>query len=127
MFHKKKRNFLILVFIFTSITIIKLTYDWQFNSNSSESMMTDSMGNMMSSMHLQNITIEDLIRQQEQMDNILNSNDEHSSHHSGGASFLTAIHQITTGTIVILLPFIIAGTIFLTIVWFKKTKPGGLR
>lgn len=127
MLDKKKRNFLILVFIFASITMIKLTYDWQFNSNSSESMMTDSMGNMMSSMHLQNITMEDLIRQQEQMDNTMTVNDEHSNHHSGGNGFMTAIHKLTTGTIVILLPFIIAGTIFLTIVWFKKSKPGGLK
>ena len=120
MLDKKKQHFFQLVFIFGAITAIALTFAWNNSPRmaSNMSMMGQSMGNMMSSMHLNNITIDDLIRQQENVETAAADN-SHSSHHSENNRFLKTVHILTTGTIIILLPFIIAGTVFLTVIWLK--------
>jgi hypothetical protein len=78
-------------------------------------MMNDSMGNMMSSMHLGNVNISDLLYQEERQEAATGM----SSHHSEEDSELKRIHYFTTLSIIILLPFIVAGTAFLSIVWLK--------
>lgn len=85
----------------------------------SGNMMDQSMGSMMSSMHLQEVTLNDLIRQEEQVETPAADGDEHSGHHSETGGFLETTNKLTTGTIIILLPFIIAGTVFLAIIWFR--------
>jgi hypothetical protein len=78
-------------------------------------MMNDSMGNMMTSMHLGNVSINGLIYQEESQEAATGMN----SHHSAEDSELNRIHYFTTLSIIILLPFIVAGTAFLSIVWLK--------
>jgi hypothetical protein len=75
------------------------------------------MGNMMSSMQLKNVTLNDLLNGQQQ-DNMSMGSDM-SSHHENGSDFMKVSNELTTGTIVVLLPFIIAGAIFLAIIWIK--------
>lgn len=116
MISKKKRHFWQLSFIFISITIVSLLYNWQYKSNlqSSMSMMTQSMGNMMSSMHLQNIKLEDLFKQEkESVENV------NASHHDSQDPKLKRVHYFTTIIIIVLIPFIVAGSIFLAIVWIE--------
>lgn len=78
-------------------------------------MMGQSMGNMMASMHLKNINIRDLFYQKESM----NMMQGMQPHHNNQSGFLIISHYLTTGTIIILLPFIIAGSVFLAILWIK--------
>lgn len=120
MLDKKKIHFWQLTFVFASITILALAYSYgSYNGNQSQ-MMSTSMGQMMG-MHLNNITVRELITQQEQVD--LNQNQtqtsEHSSHHSGMNNFITIIHFLSIAIIVMLLPFIMGGSVFLAIVWLK--------
>jgi hypothetical protein len=81
-------------------------------------MMDQSMGNMMGQNHLKEITIRDLILREEQSETT--QTDEHAQHHSSEGSPLSALYRITTLTIAVLIPFILAGTIFLMIIWFDK-------
>ena len=120
MFDKKKLHFWQLFIIFASITIISLLYSWGSNSNIPVSMpmMQKSMGDMMQ-MHLKDVTIADLIRQEEQPNQASQSDNDMSSHHEEQELFLKMIHQLTTATIILLLPLIIAGSIFLAIIWVK--------
>lgn len=118
---KRKLNFWQLSIIFGAITIIALAVSYGYGYKKQASMMNKSMGNMMSSMHLRNVTIYDLINRQEQMEALQgqNQSQNHSSHHSESNSFLKVTHYLTTATMVILLPFIIAGAVFLAIIWLK--------
>lgn len=113
MISKKKLHFLQLTFVFTAITIGTLLYNWSSNANlkNSMSMMGQSMGNMMSSMHLKNAKLSDLVTRKEQTSMNMN--------HETKEGYLKDIHYITTIIIVVLLPFIIGGTVFLAIAWFK--------
>lgn len=117
MIDKKKLHFIQLATIFAGITVISLLYNWGFKSNAQDkmmSMMGKSMGSMMSSMHLENITLSELFKQEEQMEAMTGM----SSHHETGNA-IKFTHYITTGTIVILIPFIIAGAAFLAVIWLK--------
>lgn len=118
MINKKKLHFYQLSFIFIAVIVIALLYSWgyQGSSKKSESMMTESMGNMMSSMHLKNIKLSDLFKA-ESASNSTNSNS--TAHHEGTESFKKDIYYITTAVIIVLIPFIAAGCIFLAIVWIK--------
>ncbi|MFZ5986452.1 MAG: hypothetical protein ACOYWZ_04910 [Bacillota bacterium] len=121
MLDKKKLHFWQLVIIFGALTILSLSVSYGFGYRKQTSMMNESMGGMMRSMHLRNITIGDLIKQQEHAEVVLGQkqSQNHNSHHGQSYSFLRAVHYLTTATIVILLPFITAGTIFLAIIWLK--------
>jgi len=121
MLDKKKIHFWQLVLIFGAITILALAVSYGYGYRKQASMMTQSMGNMMGSMHLRNITIGDLVKQQEQMEMVQgqNQSQNHSSHHGESNSFLKTAHYLTTATIIILLPFIVAGTVFLAIIWIR--------
>lgn len=139
MLDKKKHHFLQLSVIFGAVVIISLLSSWGYRNNveASMKMMGQSMGKMMQGMHLQNITVSDLVRQQEMMESASASaagngmeshhsgsgsgnagTESHQSHH-GSNSGMETTHFITTATIVILLPFIIAGAVFLMVVWLK--------
>jgi|GEM_PF-1330957 len=119
---KRKMPFIKLSIIFAIMIVLAIFYSWgSSNKNSAQSSMMDqSMGNMMGENHLKDITVRDLIIQEEQSEVVQSQTNEESnaSHHESTGSFLETIHKITTITIVILLPFIIAGTVFLLIIWF---------
>lgn len=123
MIDKKKLHFFRLCIIFGIITIFALLNEWSKPQSwqANNSMMSGSMGSMMSSMHLSNITLDDLIVQKEAQEAPVNagSNDSTSSHHNAKDSELGRAHYFTTLSIVVLLPFIVAGTMFLAIVWLK--------
>lgn len=115
--NKKKHHFLQLVIIFGAVTIISLVFAWGYRSNvePSMSMMGRSMGKMMSTMHARNITVGDLFAQEEKMEMATGME----GHHNSQDEFLKNSYIITTASIVILLPLIIAGSVFLCIVWLK--------
>ena len=121
MLDKKKMHFWQLTIIFGSITLLALIYSYiNYQGNQAE-MMADSMAKMMG-MHLDNVAVSDLISRQEDVAasaQNLTSEQDMSSHHSETNSYTNAIHLIATATIVILLPFIIAGTVFLAIIWLE--------
>jgi len=76
-----------------------------------------SIGSMIQG-HPRNVKINDLIKNSEEtqmMSSSMSSGSDHSSHHSESNRYLKLMHYLTTATIVILLPFILAGTIFMSI------------
>lgn len=117
MIDKKKQHFISLFLIFGVIVLITLMNEWSKPQplEAASSMMNDSMGNMMSSMHLSNVSINDLLYQEESQEEASGT----SSHHSAEDSELNRVHYFTTLSIIILLPFIVAGTTFLSIIWLK--------
>lgn len=117
---KKKMPFIILSAFFGALSLLIIFFTWG-NSHSTTiatSMMTQSMGEMMIDMHVSDVTVRELILQQEKTE-AASATENQASHHSQGG-FLKTAHYLTTGTIVILLPFILAGTVFLAIIWFSK-------
>lgn len=120
MLDKKKIHFWQLAIIFGSITILALINSYiNYQGGQAES-MGDTMAKMMG-MHLENVTVSDLISRQEQVEASAQNTDaqDMSSHHSGTNSYTNAVHLLAIATIVILLPFIIAGTVFLAIIWLE--------
>ena len=118
MIDKKKLHFFQLAIIFGLVTLFTLLNQWGYSppTNTGGEMM-GSMGNMMISMHSRGATLADLLTQQEASETVVESSGGHQSHHSG--SHLSGIHYITTTTIIVLLPLIIAGAVFLAIAWLK--------
>lgn len=117
MLDRKKHHFLQLTVIFGAIVIIALASAWRYKTDveTSMGMMGQSMGKMMQSMYLKNLSLSELVRQQEQNE----SSSGMESHHENTGTALSNTHFITTATIVVLLPFIIAGSAFLLVVWLK--------
>ncbi|MDS1029272.1 hypothetical protein RDV78_01975 [Bacillota bacterium LX-D] len=116
MMKKKTLIFLQLCIVFGVITLSSILYSWGSASNTSnDSMMGQGMGQMML-MQLNGASVSDLIQNQQHSQTMVQNG--HSSHHSDNES-LKAMHYFTTITIITLLPFIIAGSIFLVIVWLK--------
>lgn len=117
--NKKKLPFIQLAAIFGLVTLMTLLYSWGSTPSTSPNggMMEQSMGDMME-MHLENVTVADLVKQKEQVE-VSQGVDSQASHHETQYGFLKIMHYLTTATIVILLPFIIAGTVFLGIIWLK--------
>jgi hypothetical protein len=128
---KNRKPFIKLSIIFGMVILITIFYEWGTNWNkmSQSSMMSQSMGDMMSGMKLKDVTMKDLIRQQEMQQGSQNqqsvSQDQqsqgHNSHHASNG-FMGQLHSVTTRTILILLPFIIAGSVFLAIIWFDSSR-----
>ncbi|PKM94458.1 MAG: hypothetical protein CVU84_10330 [Firmicutes bacterium HGW-Firmicutes-1] len=116
---KKKLAFIKLSAFFGMITLLTIFFLWgnKSSTTSPASMMGQSMGDMMSGEHLQDITVRELILQQDQIEESQDI-DSQASHHSS-EGFLKTAHYLSTATIVILLPFILAGTIFLAIIWLN--------
>lgn len=119
---KRKMPFIKLSIIFAIMIILAIFYSWgnRDENDAQPSMMDQSMGNMIGENHLKDITVRDLIIQEEQSQTVQNqaNEDSNTSHHDSNGSFLKTLNKITTITIVILLPFIIAGSVFLLIIWF---------
>lgn len=117
MINKKKLHFYQLTIIFTAISIIALMYNWGnwSKADKSESMMTDTMGKMMKSMHLGSVKMSDLFKS-EAMAN--NDNNQNSQVQEEG-SYIKDLFNLSTIVVVVLIPFIIAGTVFLAIIWLK--------
>ncbi|MBB6215474.1 hypothetical protein HNQ80_001563 [Anaerosolibacter carboniphilus] len=113
MLDKKKHHFLQLSVIFGALVTLSLLANWGYNAGleTGMTMMGQSMGNMMQTMHGQEITVSDLIRQEEKIETAT----QQENHHESESSFFNA----ATGLMMVSLPFIIAGTIFLAIMWFK--------
>lgn len=117
MINKKKLQFIKLCVIFGAVVLLALFNEWSKPQamETNNSMMTGSMGSMMSSMHLSNLKLSDLLYQEEMQENSSNM----SSHHAKQETELSRVHYFTTMSIVLLLPLIAAGTVFLSIVWLK--------
>ncbi|HYE84476.1 MAG TPA: hypothetical protein VEG39_20225 [Clostridia bacterium] len=115
MLNKKKMHFWRLTLIFGVFTLITLFLLWSGTPMQNAGMMDNSMGSMMKSMHLSNITIYDLF-------DTMNSQQAMSamnSHHLNQAPAIYQLSFLTTGIIFVLLPFIIGGAILLGIVWAR--------
>ena len=117
MLNKRKLPFYKLSFISFGIVVITLLLNWGYFSptEKTESMMTKSMGGMMSSMHFKNIKLSDLFAAEAEKKSSMSSNNSNEM----TISHTQKIYYVTTITIIVLLPLIIAGTVFLTIVWIK--------
>lgn len=115
MFDKKKLNFWRLALLYLGATILILFFLWSSPYKPNSQMMDSSMGNMMKTMHLSNITIYDLMRNE----GAEQSSNEMDSHHQDKSSSVYNMGIMTTSIIFLLLPFIIGGTIILAIVWIK--------
>ena len=117
MLKNKKLHFYQLCFVSIGVVVITLLINWGYFSptEKTESMMAKSMGNMMSSMHLKNAKLSDLFVAEAQKQSSVSTNYSNEM----TISHTKKIYYITTITIIVLLPLIIAGTVFLTIVWIK--------
>lgn len=115
MFDKKKIPFWRLSFISIAFIFITLVALWNSPQEPNAQMMGESMGNMMKTMHLENVTIYDLFSNE--TDNSQMS--EMQSHHQSQSSVIYNFNFISTAAIFLLLPFIIGGSIVLAIVWIK--------
>ena len=113
MFNKKKLNFWRLAVCYTGITVVILLLLWSSPYKSKSAMMDGSMGSMMKNMHMQNITIYDLLSNPEKQ----KKSNEMASHHEDSPVYNMGV--LTAGTIFLLLPFIIGGSIMLAIIWIK--------
>lgn len=120
MLDKKKYHFWQLALIFGAITVLALAASYGFARGRKATMMGQSMGNMMQGMHLRDITIGDLVRRQEMDETAWSTQPQGmESHHQSTGSMLESMHQLTTSVIIVLLPLILGGVIFLAILWTK--------
>lgn len=115
MLNSKKLHFWRLTFIFGALIIITLFFLWSAPEVKKSEMMDVSMGNMMQSMHVSNVTLYDLFTEGEGNEQMA----EMHSHHQGQAPVIYNLSFLTTSLIFLLLPFIIGGSIILAIVWIK--------
>lgn len=122
MFDKKKLNFWRLAIIFLGFTEVTLIALWLSPQEQKAAMMTGSMATM-SKMHLENVSIYDLVGS---LENDMGSSsasqsqtEDSSQHHEEEASSVKTMGIITTIIIFALLPLILFGTIILAIVWIK--------
>lgn len=110
---KNRRYFYLITYFFAAFTVLFLVLIWGFsvNQKSNAGMMGQSMGAMMLSMHGGDVTLQSVITQTETADS-----SEHETHHSGSSDFS---HYWTTALIIFCLPWILAGSAFLMVFWFK--------
>ncbi|AKG36280.1 hypothetical protein [Paenibacillus durus] len=121
MFNKQKRPFWQLSFVFAVIIMLVLALSWS-NRTESAAQMDASMADMMSNETLGSATIPDLFTVGTmESPEALSGNGEHAGHHDQSGR-LYAIHLIATGLLLFTLPVILAGTLFLAIVWPNSSK-----
>ncbi len=122
MFDKKKLNFWRLAIIFLGFTGVTLIALWLSPQEQKAAMMTESMATM-SRMHLENVTVYDLVGSSENDMGSTSASqsqtDINSSHHDEEASGVKTIGIFTTIVIFALLPLILFGTVVLAIIWIK--------
>lgn len=114
----KKQNFWLLVIVFTGITMVALQLEWNSPRGPEAAMMNQSMGNMMRGEHLQNITLSQLLSNN-QPENMMGNASGHSEHHGEMDQMLFGINRVTTLLIFSLIPLILGGTVFLVVIWLK--------
>lgn len=119
MFDKKKLNFWRLAFIFFGLAIIILFLLWNSPQQQKAQMMSGSMGSTMKQMHVSNITIYDLLKNDEAQNGMQSTMSEMASHHQNQGTGIYKMNFLITAMIFLLLPLIIGGTIVLAIVWLK--------
>jgi len=119
MFDKKRINFWRLCFVFSGLTFITLVLLWSSPKLPKAQMMDGSMGNMMKQMHVEGTTIYDLFSSENGKSQMKENMKEMHSHHQGQSTIIFKLNNLSTAIIFILIPFIIGGTIILTIVWIK--------
>lgn len=115
--NKKKLHFMQLSVIFLSVTILGLAANWGHirEMRSESEMMGMTMGDMMAVMHGSNVTFADMLWPEESMVSQVSM----TAHHERGRDFITISHYWSTAMIIILLPFILAGSVFLAVSWLK--------
>lgn len=111
---RKKHNFFKLSVVFCALVILGLLYNWGYYQENEAHMMDESMGSMMRSMHGEAVNLGELLRIGEAIEYGTGKDEHHDSD-----SFIAWSFNISTALMVVILPFIIAGSIFLAIVWFK--------
>ena len=124
---KGSEHFYQLLLVFGTIIIFTQFFMWGDIRNrnaSKDAMMSGTMGDMMSSMHLKNIGLKDLFKSESENRKVSKSvskikENDHSSMHGESGGIMKNIHYVTTISIIILLPIIIAGAAFLAIMWIK--------
>ena len=115
MFSKKKMYFWRLAFIFTGITILTLTLLWSSPNMPTKSLKNVNMSDMMKKEHAGNTTIYTLFKNKEQSSEM----DEMVSHHQDQTELIIKANFLTTAITFLSLPFIIGGSVLLSIVWKK--------
>lgn len=123
MFNKQKRPFWQLCSVFGVIIGLVLALSWG-NRTEDVAQMNHSMADMMKDEHLGNTTVQELFSFEES-DNpeVAADNSEHTGHHIQEGKLYT-MHIVTTALLVLTLPMILAGTVFLAIVWPKANHRG---
>ncbi|MCL6606357.1 MAG: hypothetical protein K6T94_26110 [Paenibacillus sp.] len=123
MFNKQKKPFWQLCSVFAVIVGLVLAISWG-NRTENVAQMNHSMANMMRDEHLGNATVQDLFSSEtSDSAEVATDNGEHTGHHSQEGKLYT-MHIITTAMLVLSLPIILAGTVFLAIVWPKPILRG---
>lgn len=118
MINKKKLNFWRLFSIFSTFTFIVLLALW-INPVQKATMMTQGMAGMASSMHLQNSTIYDVLKNEESANASQTITNTSNNQMQEDKSEVKTLGLLTTLVIFGLLPLIIGGSIVLAIVWIK--------
>ncbi|WP_310828740.1 hypothetical protein [Paenibacillus pedocola] len=123
MFNKQKKPFWQLCSVFAVIVGLALALSWG-NRTENVAQMDHSMANMMKDEHLGNTTVQDLFTfGTNDSVEVASVNSEHTGHHSQEGKLYT-MHIVTTALLVLTLPIILAGTVFLAIVWPKPNYRG---
>ncbi|SDD66464.1 hypothetical protein [Sporomusa acidovorans] len=107
-----KKHFWQLAFGFLLLVVLALMSAWneqRTQAGMMAQMMGGSMGDMMRMMHASNITLADLLTWKSEVGMTQGAKQ--------AGSFLMWVHTVTTNTIFLLVPVILAGTVFLLIVW----------
>jgi ABC-type sugar transport system permease subunit len=120
MFNKQKKPFWQLTSVFAVIVVVVLALSWGYRTGN-VAQMNHTMADMMKDEHLGNTTIRDLFTFEAEDSTeapTTDNNSEHTGHHEQN-SRLYATHIVTTALLVLSLPIIVAGSIFLAIAWPK--------
>lgn len=107
-----KKHFWQLTFGFLLLVMPALISSWSTYQNQDGMMMQmmgQSMGDMMRMMHASNISLADLLTWKNEMTMPQSA--------LGASTGLMLVHMLTTNIIFLLVPVILAGTVFLLIVW----------
>ncbi|MNC20324.1 hypothetical protein D3C75_682690 [compost metagenome] len=123
MLSKQKRPFWQLCSVFGVIVGLVLALSWG-NRTEEVAQMNHSMADMMKDEHLGNATVKDLFSFEASDSAVVAAdNSEHTRHHIQEGKLYTT-HIVTTALLVLTLPMILAGAVFLAIVWPKANYRG---
>lgn len=117
MFKKQKMPFWQLTAVFAVITVLVVALSWG-NRTENAAQMDASMADMMSNESLSMASIPDLFTYKGMAAGTGNRNSQHEGHHDQQGKLYT-IHIVTTSLLLLTMPMIFAGAVFLAIVWPK--------